>query len=110
MKWLLLSIGIVAELLSSTCMKMSEGFTRLYPSVFTFVLWGIGLTVFIFALKRFDLSVAYAIWAGVGILGISIIGMVCFKEPCSSLKIASIIIIAAGVILLNVSDILLSKQ
>ena len=109
MKWLLLSVGIVAELFASTCMKMSQGFTKLYPSIFTFVFWAIGLTIFLFALKKFDLSFAYAIWAGIGIMGVSIIGMVYFKEPYSILKIVSIMIIVAGVVMLNISDILLQK-
>lgn len=110
MKWILLLIGIIAELCGSTCMKMSDGFTKLLPSVFTFVFWAIGLTIFLFALKKFDLSFAYAIWAGLGIMGVSIIGMTFFKEPSSLLKIISILIIVIGVILLNISDILIGKQ
>lgn len=109
LKWLLLSIGIIAELFGSTCMKLSLGFTKLYPSILTFVFWAIGLTIFLFALKKFDLSFAYAIWAGIGIMGVSIIGMVFFKEPSSILKIISIMIIVVGVIMLNISDILLQK-
>ncbi len=109
MKWILLAIGIIAELFGSTCMKMSAGFTRLYPSIFTFVFWGIGLTIFLFALKKFDLSFAYAIWAGLGIVGVSIVGIVYFKEPHSVLKIISILIIVVGVIMLNISDLLLNK-
>jgi len=109
MKWILLSIGIIAELSGSTCMKMSQGFTKLYPSIFTFVFWVIGLAAFILALKKFDLSFAYAVWAGLGIMGISIIGIVFFKEPYNALKIISILIIVAGVIALNISDISLNK-
>ncbi len=109
MKWMLLFTGIVAELLGSTFMKMSDGFTKTYPSVLTFVFWAIGLTIFVFALKKFDLSFAFAIWAGFGILGVSIIGIVFFKEPYNVLKIISILIIVAGVIMLNMSDILLKK-
>lgn len=109
MKWMLLFAGIVAELLGSTFMKMSDGFTKTYPSVLTFVFWAIGLTMFVFALKKFDLSFAFAIWAGFGILGVSIIGIVFFKEPYNVLKIISIFIIVAGVIMLNMSDMLLKK-
>ncbi len=109
MKWILLAIGIIAELLGSTCMKMSEGFTRLYPSIFTFVFWALGLTIFMFALKKFDLSFAYAIWAGLGIMGVSVIGIVFFKEPYNIFKIISILIIVAGVISLNISDITMNE-
>lgn len=105
MKWLLLFIGIIAELLGSTCMKISNGFTKVYPSIFTFVFWAIGLTVFLFALKKFDLSFAFAIWAGLGIVGVSLIGIFFFNEPYNTMKIVSILIIVIGVILLNMSNI-----
>jgi small multidrug resistance pump len=109
MKWILLFIGIIAELCGTTCMKMSDGFTNLYTSIFTFVFWAIGLTIFIFALKKFDLSFAFALWSGLGIVGVSIIGMVYFKEPYSIMKIISISIIVVGVIMLNASDMFVNK-
>lgn len=105
MKWLILASGIVMEVSSVTCMKLSGGFSKLLPSVLTFVFMGISLAVFIFALKRFDLSFAYAIWAGLGILFVAVIGILYFKEPVTALKIASIILIVLGVTGLNVSDV-----
>jgi small multidrug resistance pump len=104
MRWLLVSIAILAELGGTTCMKLSNGFTNVYASILTFVFWGFSFTIFIFALKHFDLSFIYGIWAGVGILLVSIIGMTFFKEPVSLLKIAAILIIVVGVILLNLSN------
>jgi small multidrug resistance pump len=109
MKWLLLSLGIIAELLGSTCMKMSYGFTKIGPSILTFVFWAIGIIIFLFVLKKFDLSFAYAIWAGVGIMGVSIIGIIFFKEPYNVMKIFFILVIVVGVIGLNINDILLNK-
>ncbi len=109
MPWLLLSIGILTELAGSTCMKLSNGFTNVYASILTFVFWGISFSVFIFVLKDFDLSFAYAIWAGCGILLVSIIGMTYFKEPVNAMKIFSILIIVVGVILLNLSEVALKK-
>ena len=87
-------------------MKLSNGFTNIYASILTFVFWGISFSIFIFALKHFDLSFIYAIWAGIGILLVSVIGMTYFKEPVSAMKIISILIITVGVILLNLSDTL----
>ncbi|MBN1432045.1 MAG: multidrug efflux SMR transporter [Methanomicrobiaceae archaeon] len=104
MRWLLLSVGILTELCGSTCMKLSDGFSNIYASVLTFVFWGISFTVFIFALKEFDLSFAYAIWAGLGILLVSLIGMIYFKEPAGSMKILSILVIVAGVVMLNLTE------
>lgn len=104
MKWILLSLAILSELGGSTCMKLSRGFSNLWASVFTFVFWGIAFTIFIFALKHFDLSFLYALWAGIGILLVSVIGMAFFKEPVSTLKIISILVIVIGVVMLNFSE------
>ena len=104
MKWFLLSIAILSELGGSTCMKLSDGFKNLPASILTFVFWGISFSIFIFALKHFDLSFIYAIWAGIGILLVSVIGMTYFNEPVSLMKIVSILIIVVGVILLNLSE------
>ena len=109
MRWLLLSFAILSELGGSTCMKLSNGFTNLYASILTFVFWGISFSIFIFALKYFDLSFIYAIWAGLGILLVSIIGMTYFKEPVSLMKVASILVIVVGVVMLNMSEYLLNK-
>ena len=110
MRWVLLSIAILSEVGGSTCMKLSNGFTNLYASIFTFVFWGISFSIFIFALKHFDLSFIYAIWAGLGILLVSVIGMTYFKEPVNTMKIFSILIIVAGVVLLNLSELAFYKS
>jgi len=104
MRWILLSIAILSELGGSTCMKLSNGFTNVYASILTFVFWGISFTIFIFALKQFDLSFVYSIWAGIGILLVSIVGMTYFKEPVSVMKIISILVIIVGVVMLNLSE------
>jgi len=105
-KWLLLILGIITEVGSVTCMKLSDGFTKWIPSALTFIFMGISLAIFIFVLKRFDLSFAYAIWAGLGIAIVSIIGMLYFQESVTSLKITSIGLIAIGVVGLNISDLI----
>jgi small multidrug resistance pump len=107
MGWILLFIGIFTETAGSTCMKLSCGFTKLYPSTFVFMFYGISFSVFIFALKYFDLSFAYAIWAGLGIMLISVIGMLFFNESVNWLKIVSIFIIVIGVVTLNISEMII---
>ena len=85
MQWLLLVVGIIMEVCGTTCMKLSDGFSNLVPSVLTFVFWGIAFTLFIFALKTFDLSLAYAIWVGSGIVIVGVAGVPYFKtrKPAS---------------------------
>ena len=109
MRWILLAIAILSELGGSTCMKLSNGFTNLYASILTFIFWGISFSIFIFVLKHFDLSFIYAIWAGLGILLVSVIGMTYFKEPVNIMKIVSILIIVIGVVLLNLSEFTFNK-
>ena len=109
MRWILLGIAILSELCGSTCMKLSDGFSNLYASILTFVFYGISFAIFIFALKHFDLSFVYALWAGIGIMLVSVIGMTYFQEPVSVLKVVSILIIVIGVVLLNLSESLMNR-
>ena len=98
MQWFFLLVGIIAQTLSSTLMKLSDGFSNLWLSVFAFIFWGISISVFIFALKDLDLTYAYAVFAGVGMVLISIVGFVYFKEPVTLLKVVSICLVTAGVV------------
>jgi small multidrug resistance pump len=99
---LLLAIGF--EICGTTCMKLSEGFSKLVPSVLIFVFYAISFFIFTLALKRIDVSIAYAIWSGLGTAFITVIGILWFKEPASALKLISLIVVIAGVIGLHMSD------
>ncbi len=81
MGWFLLALAIVLEVAGTTCMKLSGGFKEMVPSVLVFVFYGLSFTAFIYALKTIDLSLTYAIWAGVGLALIAAIGILYFKEP-----------------------------
>jgi small multidrug resistance pump len=99
--WILLAFAIVFEVVGTTSMKLSAGFTKLWPSIMLFVLYGISFTCLTFALKKLDMSIAYAIWAGVGTVLIVLIGICFFKEPMTALKLLFIVMILAGAIGLN---------
>jgi small multidrug resistance pump len=101
--WLWLGASILLEVAGTTSMKLSEGLTRLVPSVLIFVFYALSFTAFTFALKRVELSVAYAIWAGVGTALIALIGMVFFREPATLLRLSAIGLIILGVVLLNLA-------
>ena len=98
MSWIFLILAIVFEVLGATSMKLSEGFSRLVPSILVFVLYPLSLTAFIYALKQLHLSFAYAVWAGVGVLAIGTIGILYFKEPASAQKIVSMLLISVGMV------------
>ncbi len=99
--WFYLSLAIILEFAGSACMKLSEGFTKILPSVFVFVLYGICYCFLALSLTTIEMSVAYAVWAGLGTIGVSIIGVVALKEPINLLKAVAIGIIAIGVVLLK---------
>lgn len=103
MHWLFLVGAIVSEVCGTTAMKLSQGFTRLIPSLVMGVCYVISLGLLTLALKRIDVSFAYAIWSGLGTALISVIGVLYFKEPATALKLASIALIVLGVVGLNLS-------
>lgn len=82
-------------------MKLSAGFTRALPSFLIFVFYALSFTALTLALKRLDLSLAYAIWAGVGTVLIAVIGFVYFGEQITLFKLACITLIVVGVVGLN---------
>ncbi len=96
-------LAIVAEVAGTTSIKLSEGFTRLLPSVAIFVFYGLSLVMLNLALKQIDLSFAYAVWSGVGMALIATVGILWFSEPMGALKVVSLGLIALGVVGLHLS-------
>ena len=103
MHWVLLTAAIVLEVAGTINMKFSDGFSRTLPSVLIFVFYGLSFTAFTFALKKLDLSLSYAIWAGAGTALIAAIGVIWFKEPVTALKVGSVVLIVIGIVGLNMS-------
>ncbi|MFO8009915.1 MAG: multidrug efflux SMR transporter [Dehalococcoidia bacterium] len=97
MHWLMLALAIFFEVCGTTCLKLSDGFSRLIPSIMIFVFYGLSFTAAALAVKHLDISYFYAIWAALGVLLITVIGVIYFEEPLTAMKIVSIILIVAGV-------------
>jgi small multidrug resistance pump len=102
--WVFLAAAILLEVAGTSSMKLSQGFSKFWPSLLIFVFYSLSFTALTFALKRIDLSVAYAVWAGLGTALIALIGVVLFEEPFSAIKMASIGLIVMGVVGLNLAD------
>lgn len=96
-------IAIVLEVSGTTMMKLSEGFRRPLPIVLMFLFYGSGFIPLNLALRRLDVSLAYAAWSGLGTMLVTLIGIYVFREPSTPLKIISIVLIVLGVIGLNLS-------
>ncbi|WP_258567557.1 DMT family transporter [Paenibacillus anseongensis] len=103
MNWTFLLLAILFETIGTTAMKMSSGFTRIGPAVVMGICYIICFTLFTLALKQLEVSLAYAIWSGVGTALITIIGIWWFNESISTLKVISIVLIILGVIGLHIS-------
>ena len=103
--WFYLAGAIALEAVGTTSMKLSDGFTKLVPSILIFLFYAASFVGLTFALKGIDVSLAYAIWSGIGTVIIATIGILYFQEPVTALKIVSIGFIVAGVVGLNLSGI-----
>lgn len=99
--YIMLSLSIIAEVFAITMLKMSAGFTILWPSIGVVLGYGISFYTLSLCLKKMPLSLAYAIWAGVGTALTAIIGAVVWEEIFTSLKVLGIVLIIGGVLLLN---------
>jgi small multidrug resistance pump len=103
MSWIYLLAAILLEVCGTTCMKLSEGFTRFLPSVLLFAFYSLSFAAVTLAIKHIELSVAYAIWSGLGTALIAMIGILWFKEAFSVLKLVSLALIVLGIVGLHLS-------
>ncbi|MDQ6989301.1 MAG: multidrug efflux SMR transporter [Mariprofundaceae bacterium] len=101
--WLFLCSAIVFEVAGTVAMKFSDAFTKLIPSLWMAFFYVVSIIFLTLSLKKIELSIAYAVWAGVGTALIALIGIIYFKEPASIVKIVSLTLIIAGVVGLNLS-------
>ena len=98
MSWIYLILAITMEVIGTTNMKLSQGFTKTLPSILVFVFYIISFAFLTLALKKLDISITYAIWSGVGTALIAAIGFLYFKEPVTAIKIGSLALIVIGVV------------
>ncbi|MEH1840300.1 MAG: multidrug efflux SMR transporter [Nostoc sp.] len=101
--WIYLIAAILFEVSGTTCMKLSQGFTKVGPSIFIAVFYGLCFAFLTLALKKIEVSVAYSVWAGLGTVLIAIIGIIWFRESATLIKLISIALIIMGVIGINAS-------
>lgn len=101
MSWVFLIGAIVCEVFATTCMKLSDGFAKLWPSVGMVAGYLAAFTLLTFALKSFQVGTAYALWAGLGTALVAIIGVLLLGEPFSWTKVAGIVLVISGVVVLN---------
>ena len=101
--WFVLIAAIATEVGGTTCLKLSEGFSRLVPSLGVVVLYTLSFVFLAWVLKTIDLGVAYAIWAGLGTALVAGVGFLAFGEAISAVRVVSIGLIILGVVGLQLS-------
>ena len=101
--WILLFTAILFEVAGITSMKLSRGFSEPLPSIAVPVFYMFSPFAVILALKRLELSTAYAIWSGAGTALAAMIGITYFREPLTLFKIASLALVILGVLGLSLA-------
>lgn len=101
MGYVLLSGAIAAEVAATTAMKYSDGLTRLWPSLLTALGYLVSFVLLAQTLKSVSIGTAYAIWSGVGTATIALLGLMLFGEGMNTIKVAGILLIVGGVVVLN---------
>jgi quaternary ammonium compound-resistance protein SugE len=98
MNWILLLVAGLFEIGWAIGLKYTEGFTRLWPSVWTAGAMVVSLVLLGIALKTIPVGTGYAVWTGIGAAGTAILGIILFAEPATALRLGSIGLIVAGIV------------
>jgi len=103
MAWLAVIAAGVLEVAFATMLKLSDNFSRVWPTLGFIVAAAGSFSLLAWALKELPIGSAYAVWTGIGAAGTAILGMVVFSDPVTLARITAIAMIIGGVILLNVA-------
>ncbi|MCD5362563.1 MULTISPECIES: multidrug efflux SMR transporter [Chromobacterium] len=99
--WLFLAVAIVSEVIATSSLKASDGFTRLGPSLLTGAGYVLAFYMLSLTLRQIPVGVAYALWSGVGIVLVSIVGWVLYGQKLDAPAMIGMGLIIAGVLVMN---------
>jgi len=100
--WLALAISIIAEVIGTTALKASNEFTRLFPSLIVVIGYSTAFYFMSISLRVLPVGIMYAIWSGMGIVLISVLGWLVFRQTLDAPAMLGLAFIIAGVIIINV--------
>ncbi len=103
MNWVILVVAGLFEIVWAVGLKYTQGFTQFWPSVGTILSMLVSFGLLGTAMKTLPVGTAYAVWVGIGVIGTAIIGMILFEEPANAARIASLVLILAGIVGLKLS-------
>lgn len=98
MSWTILFLAGIFEIFWAVGLKYSDGFTKLFPTIFTIVTMIISFYLLSLALKALPIGTAYAIWVGIGTVGTVIAGIILFGESMTLIRVISILFILIGIV------------
>ena len=98
---LILFFAVLSEVIATTSLKFSEGFTRLVPSIVVVVGYGLSFYLLSITLKVMPIGIAYALWSGIGITLIVIAGKIIWNESLDWARVTGIILIIIGILIIN---------
>ncbi|MCJ0927936.1 quaternary ammonium compound efflux SMR transporter SugE [Acinetobacter lwoffii] len=104
MAWIVLILAGIFEIVWAYSMKLSEGFTRLTPSIITIVFMVLSFALLAYAMRTLPLGTAYTIWTGIGAVGSFLIGIWVLGEPATALRTLAAVLIISGLVLMKVSS------
>lgn len=103
--WFLLLCAGLAEIVFALSLKYNQGFTRLWPSLMTIVFGAASFYLLMLSIRTLPLGTAYAVWTGMGAVGVAVIGIVLFKESAEVSRLFSIILVVVGLVGLKLTHI-----
>ena len=104
MAWVLLIVAGLFEVVWAYYMKVSEGFTKLTPSILTLVFMIASFTLLAYAMKTLPLGTAYTVWTGIGAMGAFLVGIFILGEPASAMRMLAAVLIISGLILMKLAS------
>jgi quaternary ammonium compound-resistance protein SugE len=104
MAWVILIVAGLLEVVWAYTMKLSEGFTRLWPSIITFAAMAVSFGLLSWSMRSLPLGTAYMVWTGIGAVGAFLVGIAMLGEPADGLRLLAAALIVSGIVLMKLSS------
>ena len=101
--WILLLLAIAAEVLGTSCLKLSDGFSRPIPTLVVLSAYAVSMTLMSRVVQVIPMGLTYALWSGIGILAIVIVGVLAYRQVPTPGQLVGMALITAGVITVNLN-------
>jgi small multidrug resistance pump len=101
--WILLFLAITSEVIGTSCLKLSEGFSKPIPTLVVLVAYATAMLLLSRVVQTIPLGITYALWSGIGIVAIVLVGLFAYKQVPSPGQLVGIATITAGVIIVNLT-------